>query len=160
MSSSSFLNLLPQTLQTKNGPRYTRDVLNGKKKVAMYFSASWCSACVAFTPKLTQYYSNTGKIYGSNPVEIIWVSLEKDPQKHNEYYQKMPWTALSQSDAAQMISLFGQSFDGSIPYLAIVDIDTSNIIDNDAYSKISNLVTSSGVNNPQEIAKLLDLWHR
>ena len=43
-------------LVTKDGERSTAEVLEGKKLVALYFSAHWCGPCRKFTPLLSVCY--------------------------------------------------------------------------------------------------------
>eukprot|EP00760_Papus_ankaliazontas_P018917 PhM_4_TR17764/c0_g1_i2/m.820/K17609/NXN; nucleoredoxin len=62
------------------------------KTVMLYFSASWCPPCRAFTPKLKTYYEAL-KSKHSDSVDIVFVSLDNDEQQFAEYYAKMPWLA-------------------------------------------------------------------
>lgn len=159
MSATNFISLLPQNLLTKSGYTPTRNVLGNKKRVAIVFGAQWCSACQGFTPTLTTFYSNMKQMYGNNyPIEIIYVSLDKSKQEFENYYAKMPWVTIPFEQTKQVLNLFDQYFDGSIPQLMIIDVQTSQFIDTDGQNKVHQLKINQQLNDPQAINNLLNFW--
>ena len=52
----SLLSLLPAQVQTASGMQDSATVLDGKKAVALYFSAHWCPPCRGFTPVAAAWY--------------------------------------------------------------------------------------------------------
>ena len=53
-----FSDLLGSTLTKPNGDKVdTTTALDGKKAVALYFSAHWCPPCRGFTPELAKNYT-------------------------------------------------------------------------------------------------------
>jgi nucleoredoxin len=62
----------------------------------VYFSASWCPPCKAFTPKLANLYNDwniNGKI-----IEIIFASSDRDEKSFKDYFATMPWVAIPFGD--------------------------------------------------------------
>lgn len=74
------------------------DALNGKK-VAVYFSASWCGPCRMFTPVLKKFYQ---EVASKNNFEIVFVSSDKNKAAMMQYMKKnsMPWLAVPFDAAA------------------------------------------------------------
>jgi len=64
------------------------------KKIGIYFSASWCPPCRAFTPKLIEAY-NTLQEQGE-AFEIVFATSDRSAAKTTAYMQDhgMPWPAL------------------------------------------------------------------
>ena len=61
--------------------------------LGLYFSALWCPPCRMFTPKLkTFYHRGTEK---GRQFEVVFVSSDSDQEAFDEYFQEMPWAALS-----------------------------------------------------------------
>ncbi len=46
---------------TKEGNKALKDVLEGYKLYAIYFSAHWCPPCRNFTPMLAEFYNAVNK---------------------------------------------------------------------------------------------------
>lgn len=69
------LAFLPAQLLTKTGLRATKEVLAGKKAVALYFSAHWCPPCRGFTPVASDFYKQINTTDAS-ALEIIFVSSD------------------------------------------------------------------------------------
>jgi thiol-disulfide isomerase/thioredoxin len=67
----------------------------GGKILGLYFSASWCPPCHAFTPILAEWYTNLKKT--RNDFEIVFVSSDKSEQEFQSYSAKMPWLSLDYS---------------------------------------------------------------
>lgn len=86
-------------VKTKFGIRSVHEVLQAKKIVGIYFSAKWCGPCRMFTPILSEFYSGRKKGLGAqwSGMEIIYCSLDQDEEQFEDYYSKMPWTALRQN---------------------------------------------------------------
>ncbi|PFH34174.1 apicoplast-associated thioredoxin family protein Atrx1 [Besnoitia besnoiti] len=68
------------------GNKASGDALDNKV-VGIYFSASWCPPCQAFTPKLVdsvKLLKEQGK-----DVEVVFVSNDRDEKSFEEYFKKM-----------------------------------------------------------------------
>jgi nucleoredoxin len=80
------------------------------KTLALYFSASWCPPCRAFTPALASTYENKKK--SNDDFEFLFVSADKDPASFAGYHAKMPFPALpfeKRDECMELSSLFGVS---------------------------------------------------
>lgn len=77
----------------------TETALQGKM-VALYFSASWCGPCRAFTPQLVNFYRRASK---RGKLEIIFVSSDKNEQDMLAYIKKnnMPWLTIPYNDKSR-----------------------------------------------------------
>ena len=92
---SKLQELLGDTVVNGEGENVDVASLAGEGKVlGIYFSAHWCPPCRAFTPQLTNWYSNFKKGSNGSKFEIVYVSSDKDEKSFQEYYSEMPWLAL------------------------------------------------------------------
>ena len=93
-------------------------VLNGKM-VAVYFSASWCPPCRAFTPQLVKFYKAAAK---KGNIEIVLVSSDKNAADMMKYMKKynMPWYAIPHGDAKGKALMQELKVTG-IPMLVVFD---------------------------------------
>ena len=131
--TTGLCNLLGDTLQGSNGTVLTSDAMDGKKAVALYFSAHWCPPCRAFTPQLASWYTEHLADQG---LEIVFVSSDHNQAEFDEYFNEMPWLCLDYEDREQAESLSNQFKLRSIPSLVIVGTDGS-IINKDGRTAIS-----------------------
>ncbi len=96
--------------------------LGGKKYLAIYFSASWCPPCRAFTPELVSWYKR--KKSARDIVDVILVPKDKSEEDMIAYMKdyKMDWPALDfkASQSRNPLSKFGGN---GIPCLVIIDGD-------------------------------------
>ena len=82
----------PQLVNAQGQPVPTDQL--ARKKIGIYFSASWCGPCRMFTPLLIEAYrqlQSQGK-----PFEVVLVPLDKDAGGMMAYMQShtMPWLAI------------------------------------------------------------------
>jgi nucleoredoxin len=63
------------------------------KTLGLYFSASWCKPCTQFSRDLANFYVKR-KAEDMDDLEIVLISLDKDPEAAAGYAASMPWLAL------------------------------------------------------------------
>ncbi|KAF3431255.1 hypothetical protein FNV43_RR25985 [Rhamnella rubrinervis] len=116
-----FRSLLSSTergfLCRNNGDNVKVDSLEGKK-LALYFSASWCGPCRRFTPTLVEVYN---ELASKGDFEVVFVSADEDEESFSGYFSKMPWLAVPFSDSDARNRLDELFKVNGIPYLVIID---------------------------------------
>jgi nucleoredoxin len=95
------------------------------KKVALYFSASWCGPCKKFSPVLIECYKSLQA--AGKPFEVIFVSADHDQESFDAYFKHMPWTALPYGDP-RIEALNGLLEVEGIPTTILVDGDSYRIL--------------------------------
>lgn len=125
--------LLGAGLLAKSGPVATADALNGKKAVALYFSAHWCPPCRGFTPKFAEWYTANLKDKG---LEVVFVSSDKEEDAFNSYFGEMPWLALPYAARDVKAQLSKRYKVSGIPSLVIID-ENGKTITTDGRSAVS-----------------------
>lgn len=81
-------------LRTASGAeRPTSEVLQGKKNVVAFFAGSWCPWCRGFEPLITQTY-NKLKAQSPDDTEIVYLSVDENIEKYNEYLSTKQWVAV------------------------------------------------------------------
>jgi hypothetical protein len=90
------------------GERFNIAQLLQGKHLALYFGGSLSSACTKFAPQMIEAY-NQLKAEGK-PIEVIFVSADKDQRAFDEYFAKMPWHAVPYADR-DTESLLSEVFD-------------------------------------------------
>ena len=110
----------------------TKSALGDASIVALYFSASWCPPCKAFTPVLSQFYKNAKSL----GVEIVFVSSDRDTTSFNEYFSKMPWLAIPHEAEHFRKQLRSDMKLSGIPTLVIIDPKTGNFISSNGRSEV------------------------
>jgi len=96
--------------------------LAGVRFFALYFSASWCGPCRAFTPELVDAYGKIRALYPE--FEVVHVNRDRSPAAMAVYLRedKMPWPALAWEatrDAREINRYAGSG----IPCLVLIDRD-------------------------------------
>lgn len=96
--------------------------LANTKYFAVYFSASWCGPCRAFTPDLVKWYKETKPKHPE--FELIFVSSDQDENSMEAYMSgdQMPWPALKYTKARSNKSLRQYAGRG-IPCLVLLDAE-------------------------------------
>jgi len=95
--------------------------------VCLYFSAHWCPPCRGFTPVLAQFYTEAVKKY---PIQIVFVSFDKNDAQFNEYFKTMPWVAIPFANEAKRENLSTQFNCSGIPYLVVLNKSGKEITSN------------------------------
>lgn len=107
-----------------------KDALDGADVIGLYFSASWCTPCREFTPKLKEFYNEMKKkLPHDGRLEILLVPRDNDEAAFNAYRKTMPWPSLPRIRAIS--HRLNQHFKvTSIPTLVLVEPDGTVIAHN------------------------------
>ena len=91
------------------------------KMVLVYFSASWCGPCRAFTPKLVDFYK---KAIRQNEITVVLVGWDKTADAMKTYMKKygMTWYAVP-FGAPEVAALNKELRVNGIPTLAVYEKD-------------------------------------
>jgi cytochrome oxidase Cu insertion factor (SCO1/SenC/PrrC family) len=111
--------LFGKRLVNAKGKKCSTAELAGKK-IGIYFSASWCPPCRAFTPQLVAAYNQLQT--EGKPFEVVLVSRDKDPSSMKAYMKShdMPWLAVPFGDKPNEALMKKYGVTG-IPMLVVVD---------------------------------------
>ena len=111
---STLVDLLGPKLISQAGAEIeVASLAKSNKSIALYFSASWCPPCRAFSPKLSEAYAEYKKIPDGDDLELIFVSSDSDVDAFNAYRKKMSFPALpfERRDLKHSLSeKFGQNY--------------------------------------------------
>jgi len=120
----------PQVL-TKGGMVNTREALQKKTAIMLYFSAHWCPPCRQFTPRLVQ-----AAALAPPELAIIFVSRDQDQQSFLQYYSIMPWFALPFGSNSQrtLDSVFNVR---GIPTVVILDANSGHVVTKNGVQDLS-----------------------
>lgn len=101
-----------------------QDLRNGKKALALYFSAHWCGPCRGFTPTLAASYN----ALSANGLEVIFVSWDRTAKDFKSYWSEQPWLALDYEDRKLSALLKDTLKVDGIPSLIILDPSDLSVI--------------------------------
>jgi len=116
-------SLLGEKLQTGNGSKSVSDLKN--RVVALYFSASWCPPCHAFTPQLVKFYEKMKE--QEKDFEVVFVSSDHDAKSMGAYFEKMPWLAVPFDEREVKAKLSTKLKVRGIPTLVFLDGPTGQV---------------------------------
>ncbi|KAJ3021418.1 UNVERIFIED_CONTAM: hypothetical protein HDU68_009628 [Siphonaria sp. JEL0065] len=125
-TSFDFTTLFGNVLHSKGNAEVATSTLgtNGKEYVAVYFTASWCPPCRAFTPVIIDYYLLP---HIQEKLDVIVVSSDREESAHDGYFAKMPWLSLPYVDRDRKKTL-GEKFEvKGIPTLILLSASTGEI---------------------------------
>jgi len=96
--TNTFAAKLGNTLVSLDGKKlqpFDSKALSSKKYIAIYYSASWCPPCRAFTPELVSWYKRKKSDW--DKFDVIFVSSDKTSDDMLGYMieDKMAWPALA-----------------------------------------------------------------
>mmetsp|Transcript_29687 Transcript_29687/g.64286 ORF Transcript_29687/g.64286 Transcript_29687/m.64286 type:complete len:231 (-) Transcript_29687:84-776(-) len=136
----------PNLLTSKDQAVPTDTALKGKALVALYFGASWHQKCQLFDPLLKEFYTEYGR---SAKLEIVYMSADSTEAEFNDYFDKMPWTALpidregglTKGRIAHSLNVKG------VPVLVILDAATGYLVSDQAAQEVRRAMTSDGGND-------------
>jgi nucleoredoxin len=102
-------------------PTVPLDALSDKT-VMLYFSASWCPPCRAFTPALIKFYKQhkTAKNF-----EVVFCSWDSSEAEFDTYFGTHPWLAMKRKDVDELANELGVR---TIPSLVVLNGATGEII--------------------------------
>jgi nucleoredoxin len=138
ISSTPTEALLGKTLIKQKVLTTTINAMKDKDLVLLYFSASWCPPCQAFSPVLKEFY---GLVHDSEKIEVVYVSSDRKPEEFETYYGKMPWLAIESAELKQNLANVLQI--RGIPALIVLDVKTGMLVTNDARSDIQAVAGNS-----------------
>jgi nucleoredoxin len=113
------LAALTADLSDADGKPAPQRTLSGAKRVLVYFSASWCPPCRAFTPRLVEWYKAHGD---ATAMPLLFVSNDNDAAAMRQYMRDdhMPWWGVAFGSASAMA--LRRAYQGSgIPDLVLLD---------------------------------------
>ena len=131
----------------KNGSGDATTLLKDCKAevVALYFSASWCGPCRAFSPVLAKIYEkmraeDVAAGRGANPrFEVVLVSADENDAAAKAYFKHHPWTMLdfAQEDVNQSLNEYFEV--RGIPTVILIDhANGDKVISTEARGAITN----------------------
>ena len=132
MSSFEWSSILgKKKLVLRNNVSQRVDDLGFVKVVGLYFSAHWCPPCRSFTPKLAKFYekiSKEGMVERPMPLEIVFVSSDRDKRSFDKYLSQMPWSAVDFSARDIKDKLAAKFGVRGIPCLVLLDAQTGELL--------------------------------
>ena len=111
---------LRKVMVDSNGKPYTSAALDDAQVFALYYGASWCGPCHAFSPQLIKYVNEVGP---KNPkLMVVLISSDEKDADMLKYMteQKMPWPAVSMAEMNKS-PLLSSQIKGAIPQFVIMD---------------------------------------
>ena len=145
-SFASLEELLGTELVDATGDKVETSSLEGKV-IGLYFSASWCGPCRAFTPQLVEFRDRN-----DDKFEVVFVSSDRSGEDQQAYMKDydMEWPAIP-FDSPLRQELGAKYGIRGIPSLIIID-DQGNLITKDGRSEMSG--------SDSDARKALREWRR
>jgi Thioredoxin-like len=114
-------------------PNYDNDYF---KPYMSAFGAIISHIIQQFTPVLAQLYSSLNK--KGKKFEVVWLSRDRSSDEFLEYYQKMPWLAVTLQNVPPVLEKLAPKYElKGIPHLVILDGDDASVITLDGRTAIA-----------------------
>mmetsp|Transcript_29500 Transcript_29500/g.81081 ORF Transcript_29500/g.81081 Transcript_29500/m.81081 type:complete len:247 (+) Transcript_29500:82-822(+) len=141
-ASLPLVELLGETLiQDPKGKKTVKtvDALKNKDLVLLYFSASWCPPCRAFSPILKEFYK-----LGHKSIECVYVSSDSNVDEFEGYFGQMPWLSLPVEGTANIKNKLAQTMQiRGIPALIVLDAKTGFFLTDQAREQVTQAMKAS-----------------
>lgn len=118
--TGSVASMAGSKLVRTDGSSVMTDYLDNKDYVLLYYSASWCGPCQAFTPTLVDFYNQHAD---AGNFELVFISNDRSQRAMADYMKKarMPWPALPFSERQNTLArTYAES---GIPHLVLIKPD-------------------------------------
>lgn len=116
--------------------------LKDKDLVLLYFSASWCPPCQAFSPRLKDFYNLVSK---DSRIEIVYISSDRNVPDFEGYFGKMPWLSLPLADSAPIKGALARQLKiTGIPALIVLDVATGHFVTDQARTDVDGWQSKGG----------------
>ncbi len=131
--SQALIKQIGPNLVNAQGKPVTSAMLADKDYVLVYYSASWCGPCRAFTPDLVKFHEDYAK---KGNFEVILMSSDRSEGDMTQYMVdgKMPWLAVPYDKRGNVSLAPGHNVTG-IPHLALMDKE-GNLVAHDGPRKV------------------------
>ena len=119
---STMVRMFGDTLVDSEGKKFeTGKVLEGRKHVLVYFTASWCGPCRRFTPDLVKFADQNKD---ARDFVIIMVGSDRSAKAQDDYMKKSKMPFYAVPFGAEGVKRVKQAFAGrGIHNLVILDAD-------------------------------------
>ncbi|KAK9751043.1 hypothetical protein RND81_02G237600 [Saponaria officinalis] len=154
--SSIFCSFNRDYLVRNNGEQVSVETLK-RKKVGLYFSASWCGQCRHFTPTLVEVYDDI--LSRTNDFEIVFITSDEDNESFEEYFSKMTWLAVPFSDIETCDDLEKLFNVKGTPHLVVLD-ENGKLLTEDGVNIIRDYEVEAYPFTPERIRELVELKER
>lgn len=108
----------------------TKECLDGKRIVLLFFGANWCTECVAFRKKLAKLYVVKDDEVSKDDFEIVFVSSDQDQNSFDKFWEDAPWLALPFDNRRQK-GLLGAKYNinsRKLPRVIVLDGKNGSVI--------------------------------
>lgn len=118
--NAKIMKMIGDNLVDSDGKKFeTSKVLEGRKQVLLYFTASWCPPCRRFTPELVKF-ANLNK--EAKDFVIIMVGSDNSAKAQDDYMKKAKMPFFAVPYGAEGVKKIKQAYAGrGIPNLVILD---------------------------------------
>ena len=125
-ANAKIAGMIGDTLVDIDGKKHeTAKVLEGRKNVVIYFTASWCGPCRRFTPDLVKFANETKD---AKDFVIIMVGSDRNAKAQDDYMKKAKMPFFAVPFGAPGVTAIKQAYAGrGIPNLVVLD-DQGNAV--------------------------------
>ncbi|MCU0779779.1 MAG: redoxin family protein [Akkermansiaceae bacterium] len=119
--ASPFMEKLASHMVGGDGEAVDPRDYNGAKQTLLYFSASWCGPCKAFTPKLMEAYYTLR----SAGIQVVLAGRDKTKEDMLSYMTSFshPWPGIAPELQGDKTVDFADFQEDGIPSLALIEAD-------------------------------------